>query len=77
MYQQWDYDMEVAPQIAMDYLDRTGQTPLFKDAQISVVKAIAAARKSGVQHRIKLADTAIKAVEREREERPFRQQGHG
>lgn len=65
MYQ-WDYDMEIALQIAMNYLDGTGQTSLTDDP-LSVAIAIAEARKAGVHHRIKLANAAIKSVERERE----------
>lgn len=74
MYQ-WDHDMEVALQIAMDYLERTGQTESFQDPQARVARAIAVARQAGVRHRIKLANAAIKAVERAREGRPLRDQG--
>ena len=64
MYQ-WDDDMEAALQIAMNYLDGTGQTQLLKDASISAAIAVAEARKAGIHHRIGLANAAIKSVERE------------
>ena len=64
MYQ-WDHDMEVALQIAMGYLERTGQTKSFQDPQARVARAIAMERQAGMRHRIKLANAAIKAVERE------------
>ena len=68
--------MEVALQIAMDYLDRTGQAVLFREAQSKAAMAIAVAWKGGVRHRIKLANIAIKAVERKRE-LLFKYQGRG
>jgi hypothetical protein len=53
----------------VDYLDRTGQTMNFNEVQSTAATAIAAAWKGGVRHRIKLANIAIKAVERKVE--PF------
>jgi hypothetical protein len=60
-----DFDnvMDVALDIAMDYLERTGQAGRFLEVQRAAAQAIGAAWKGGVRHRIKLADIAIKAVE--------------
>jgi hypothetical protein len=55
--------------IAMNYLDRTGQAVMHKQAQCKAAMAIMAAWKGGMRHPIKLAVTAIKAVERKTE--PF------
>jgi hypothetical protein len=67
-----DFDnvMDVALDIAMDYLERTGQAMNFLEVQRLAALAISAAWKAGVRHHIKLADIAIKAVERKAE--PFR-----
>ena len=64
---EFDNAMDVALNIAMDYLDRTGQAVMFKEAQWKAAMAIAAAWKAGVRHRIKLAHVAIKAVEQPRD----------
>jgi hypothetical protein len=64
---EFDNVMDVALEIAMDYLDRTDQTVMFREVQATAATAIAAAWKVGVRHRIKLADVAIKAVERRTE----------
>jgi hypothetical protein len=87
---EFDYDMEVALQIAMNYLDRTRliygpDLPLrdpmrviqFRETQSTAAMAIAMAWKRGVRHRIKLADIAIKAVEHKNEKPAFKYQGHG
>jgi hypothetical protein len=60
---EFDNVMDVALEIAMDYLDRTGQAVTFNDAQSTAAMAIAVAWKVGVRHPIKLADIAIRAVE--------------
>jgi hypothetical protein len=65
----FDYVMDDALHIALDYLDRTGQAATFQEVQSTAAVAIVAAWKAGVRHRIKLADIAIKAVERKAE--PF------
>jgi|HubBroStandDraft_2_1064218.scaffolds.fasta_scaffold833729_2 hypothetical protein len=65
----FDYVMDDALHIALDYLDRTGQAVTFQEVQSTAPNAIVAARKGGARHRIKLADIAIKAVERKAE--PF------
>jgi hypothetical protein len=66
---EFDNVMDVALDIAMDYLDRTGQAVRFNDAQSTAAMAIAVAWKVGVRHRIKLAHVAIKAVESKATER--------
>jgi hypothetical protein len=59
----FDYVMDEALDIAMDYLERTGQAAKFAEVQRAAAMAIVAAWKAGVRHRIKLASVAIKAVE--------------
>jgi hypothetical protein len=59
----FDYKMDAALDIAMDYLERTGQAVKFFETERVAATAIVAAWKGGVRHRIKLADVAIKAVE--------------
>jgi hypothetical protein len=59
----FDYKMDAAVDIAMDYLERTGRAVMFLETQRVAASAIVAAWKCGVRHRIKLADVAIKAVE--------------
>jgi uncharacterized membrane protein YfbV (UPF0208 family) len=59
----FDYVMDDALDIAMNYLLLTGQAVLFKETQATAAKAIVAAWHRGVKHRIKLANAAIKAVE--------------
>ena len=73
----WNHDMEAAFQIAMEYLEGSGDAPVLIDAQSTASGAIVSAWKGGARHRIKLANAAIKAVEREREEWPLRHQGRG
>jgi hypothetical protein len=65
----FDNVMDVALDIAMDYLERSGQAAHFLEVQRQAALAIDAAWKEGVRHRIKLADVAIRTVERKRE--PF------
>jgi hypothetical protein len=60
----FDNAMDVALDIAMDYLDRTGQAVKFLEVQHAAATAILVAWKGGVRHRIKLAQVAINAVER-------------
>jgi hypothetical protein len=66
---EFDNGMDVALEIALDYLDRTGQAAMFGETQATAASAIVAAWKRGVRHPIKLADIAIKTVERKVE--PF------
>jgi hypothetical protein len=65
----FDYAMDVALDIAMNYLERTGQAVAFKEVQSKAATAIVAAWKGGVRHRVRLANAAIKAVE---QAQPFR-----
>jgi hypothetical protein len=60
---EYDNAMDVALEIALDYLDRTGQAVRFNEVQSTAAMAIALAWKVGVRHPIKLADVAIKSVE--------------
>jgi hypothetical protein len=66
---EFDNVMDVALEIAMDYLNRTGQAVRFDEAQSTAAMAIAVAWKVGVRRRIKLADIAIRAVESKAERR--------
>src|SRR5712664_2936441 len=66
---EFDNAMDVALDIAMSYLDRTGQAVRFKEVQWKAAMAIVAAWIGGLRHPIRLAHTAIKAVERKTE--PF------
>jgi hypothetical protein len=58
-----DNAMDVALDIAMIYLDRTGQAVKFQEVQWTAAMAIATARKGGMRHPNRLAHIAIKAVE--------------
>jgi hypothetical protein len=66
---EFDNAMDVALEIALDYLDRTGQSVRFNEVQSTAAMAIAVAWKVGVRHRIKLAHIAIKAVESKAEQK--------
>ena len=65
----FDNAMDEALDIAMDYLERTGQAVTFIEVQRVAARAIVTAWKGGVQHRIRLADIAVRTVERKTE--PF------
>ena len=72
----FDYAMDEALDIAMDYLERTEQAVKFFEVQRVAAMAIVAAWKMGVRHRVRLANIAIKVVERKTE--PFSgDQKHG
>jgi hypothetical protein len=62
--------MDDALNIAMDYLDRTGHATRFKEAQSTAARSIIVAWQSGVKHRIKLANLAIRAVEQNEPAQP-------
>jgi hypothetical protein len=47
---EFDNVMDVALEIAMDYLDRTGQAVRFRDAQSIAAAALARASKVGIRH---------------------------
>jgi hypothetical protein len=59
----FDYVMDDALDIALNYLTLTGQAVTFQEVQSTAATAIAAAWRRGVRHRIRLANAAIKAVE--------------
>jgi hypothetical protein len=59
----FDYVMDIALDIALNYLQRTGQAAPFREVQAVAAVAIANAWKAGVRHRIRLANAAIRAVE--------------
>jgi hypothetical protein len=65
----FDYAMDEALDTAMDYLERTEQAVKFSQVQRVAAMAIVAAWKMGVRHRVRLANIAIKAVDRKTE--PF------
>jgi hypothetical protein len=65
----FDYVMDQALDIAMDYLERTEQAVKFIEVQRVAATAIVTAWKMGVRQRLRLSNIAIKAVERKTE--PF------
>jgi hypothetical protein len=64
-----DFDnvMDVALDIAMNYLDLTGQAVMYEEVRSTAAMAITDAWKIGVRHRIRLAHIAIKVVEHKQE----------
>jgi hypothetical protein len=62
----WPVDcvMDEALEIAMNYLSRTGRAVYFMAVQNAAAEAIMAAWQGGVMHKIKLANCAIRVVER-------------
>jgi hypothetical protein len=59
----FDYVMDEALDIAMNYLSRADQAFNFRLVQTVAGKAIIAAWQSGARHKIRLANCAIRAVE--------------
>jgi hypothetical protein len=59
----FDYVMDEALDIAMNYLSRTDQAVNFRVVQTVAAKAIIASWQSGVRHKIRLASCAIRTVE--------------
>jgi hypothetical protein len=59
----FDYVMDEALDIAMNYLSATDQAANFRVVQTIAAKAIIAAWQNGSKHKIKLANCAIRAVE--------------
>jgi hypothetical protein len=57
-------------EIAMDYLEGTGQAHPYSETQVEVAEAILTAWRSGVRHRIRLANVGINAVLRKQEPKP-------
>ena len=60
----FDYVMDEALNIAMNYLMQTDKAVNFRVVETVVAKAIIAAWQSGARHKIRLANCAIRAVER-------------
>jgi hypothetical protein len=61
----FDNAMDVALETAMSYLEQTGQVSEFPKVQRMAATAIVAAWKTGEKNRIRLANIAIRTVERE------------
>ncbi len=61
----FDNAMDVALETAMNYLEHTGQANEFSEVQRVAAMAIVAAWKSGEKNRIRLANIAIRTVERD------------
>jgi hypothetical protein len=59
----FDYAMDEALDIAMNYLLLTDQAVNFRVVETVVAKAIIAAWQGGVRHKIRLANCAIRVVE--------------
>ena len=55
--------MDESLEIAMNYLSRTGQAVNFMAVQNAAAEAIIAAWQSGARHKIRLSNSAIRAVE--------------
>jgi hypothetical protein len=62
----FDNAMDEALDIAMDYLERTGQAVKFTEVQRAAAMAIVAAWKAGVRRRIKLLTSPSKRWNPER-----------
>jgi hypothetical protein len=62
-----DFDcvMDEALDIAMDYLNKTGQAMKFRETQATAANAIASAWRLGVRNRVRLSNLAIRAVEQQ------------
>ena len=61
----FDNAMDIALETAMNYLENTGQAAKFPDVQRVAAMAIVAAWKTGEKNRIRLANIAIRTVERD------------
>jgi hypothetical protein len=57
------HSIDLALDIAMGYLERTGQATAYWETRATVTSAILTAWKGGVRHHIRLANIGIKAVE--------------
>jgi len=62
-FAEFDYVMDDALNIAMDYLIRTDQATKFRETQTTAANAIASAWRAGVRNRVRLTNLAIRAVE--------------
>jgi hypothetical protein len=56
--------MQIALDVALDYLERTGQAFPFSEALQTGALVILKSWQAGTRHRIRLANDAIKAIER-------------
>jgi hypothetical protein len=65
----FDNAMDVALETAMNYLEQSGQAAEFPSVQRVAAMAIVAAWKAGEKNRVKLANIAIRAVERQLHQR--------
>lgn len=61
---EFDNVMDDALDIAMDYLIRTDQAVKFREVQTLAANAIDNAWRAGVRNRMRLANLAIRAVEK-------------
>ena len=61
----FDNAMDVALETAMSYLEQTGQVSKFPEVQRVAAMAIVAAWKTGEKNRVRLANIAIRTVERD------------
>jgi hypothetical protein len=61
----FDNAMDIALETAMNYLEHTGQATKFPEVQRVAAMAIVAAWKTGEKNRIRLANIAIRTVERD------------
>jgi hypothetical protein len=61
----FDNAMDVALETAMSYLEQTGQVSKFPEVQRVAAMAIVTAWKTGEKNRIRLANIAIRTVERD------------
>ena len=59
-----DYEMQIALDVALNYLEQTGQAYPFSEAQRTCTAVILKSWREGTRHRIKLANDAINAIER-------------
>ena len=56
--------LDDALDIAMDYLEFTGQADAYSETQWYAARAILHAREAGTQHKIRLANSGIVAIEK-------------
>jgi hypothetical protein len=57
--------MQIALDVALDYLERTGQAFPFSETQRICALLILKSWRAGTRHRIRLANDAIKAIEKQ------------
>jgi hypothetical protein len=67
-----DATLNEALEIAMDYLERTGQTYPYSEMQQRAAAAILNAWRAGARHKIRLANCGIVAVENKSEMKPVK-----